>query len=93
MTPQKLKRTIRISTIIVTLFILCAIVIITYQVIKINTLNKQIAELDLRSASLTKQAEQLEHGIEVRKTAGFIDQEAREQYGLSKDGDIIYIQK
>ena len=93
MTAQKLKRVVRLSTTLIVVFVVFAIIMIGYQLIKINTLNKRIAELDRQSASLTQTQEQLERGIEIRQTSSYVEQTAREQYGMTADGDKIYIQR
>ena len=93
MTPQKIKRIVKLTTVLVTAFIVIAAIILTYQLVKIGTLNKKLADLDRQSASLTVQTEQLERGIEIRQTGAYVEQTAREQYGLSKDGETIFIQQ
>ena len=93
MTAQKLKKIVRLSTVLVVVFVVFAVIMIGYQLIKINTLNKRLAELDRQSASLTQTQEQLERGIEIRQTSSYIEQTAREQYGLTADGDKIYIEQ
>ena len=93
MTAQKLKKVVRISTTLVIVFIVFAVIMITYQLVKINTLNKRLAELDRQSASLTQTQEQLERGIEIRQTSSYVEQTAREQYNMSAEGDKIYIQQ
>ncbi len=93
MTPQKLKKVIKLSTVFITLLIILFAFIITYQVVKINVLSNKIEELDRKSASLSAQAENLQHGIDLNQTSSYIEQQAREEYGLSQDGDKLYIQK
>ncbi|MBQ8468359.1 MAG: septum formation initiator family protein [Clostridia bacterium] len=93
MTPQKIKRIVRLSTVLVTVFIVVAAIILTYQLVKIGTLNKKLADLDRQSASLTIQQQQLEQGIEIRNTGTYVEQTAREQYGLSTDGEKIFVQQ
>lgn len=93
MTAQKLKKIVRWSTIITVVFIVFACLMISYQLIKIGTLKRRLAELDRQSASLTATTEQLEYGIEVRQTSSYVEQTAREQYGLSADGEKIFIEK
>ena len=93
MTPQKLKNIIRLSTFFIVTFVIFVTCVIAYQCIKIGSLNASLKALEQQSASLTVQQQQLEHGIEVKRTASYVEQEAREQYGLAQEGDIIYIQK
>lgn len=93
MTPQKLKHIVKLSTVIITLVIILFAFIITYQVIKINVLSNRVAELDRQSASLSAQADNLQHGIELNQTSSYIEQQAREYYGLAQEGDQLYIQK
>lgn len=91
MTPEKLKRVVKTITTCVTLFLICLVCIITYQCIKIGTLNARIKELDNLSASLSQQEEQLVHGIEIKETGTYLEQQAREQYGMANKGDTIYL--
>jgi len=93
MTAQKLKKIVRISTTLVIVFVVFAVIMITYQLVKISTLNKRLVELDRQSASLTQTQEQLERGIEIRQTSSYIEQTAREQFNLTAEGDKIYIQQ
>lgn len=93
MTPQKLKKIVKISTILVTTFVLCMACIITYQCIKIGVLKARSRELDRVSASLTAQQQQLEAGIKRQETASFQEEQARAYYDLAAKGDKIYIAK
>ena len=69
------------------------ICLISYQCIKIGTLNAMVKELNELSASLTQQQAQLEAGIDIRQTGSYIEQEAREEYGMALPGDKIYIEE
>lgn len=93
MTPQKLKSIVRLSTFFIVTFIIVVACVISYQFIKIANLNASLKALEQQSISLTNQQAQLEHGIEVKRTASYIEQEAREHYGLAQDGDTIYVEK
>lgn len=93
MTPQKLKRTIKLATVLTTIAVVVLVCIITFTTIKIGVLNKRIAELDALSASLTKQQTQLENGIAIRETGSYVEQEAREEYGMAMPGDKIYVEE
>lgn len=91
MTPQKFKKVVKLSTILVTTFVLCMACIITYQCIKIGVLKARSRELDRLSASLTQQQNQLEAGIKLKETGSYLEQQAREEYGMAQKGDTIYI--
>ena len=93
MTPQTLKRKIKLATILTTIAVVVLVCVITFTTIKIGVLNKRIAELDAMSATLTKQQIQLENGISIRETGSYVEQEAREEYGMAMPGDKIYVEK
>ncbi len=93
MTPQKLKRTIKLATVLTTIVVVILVCVITFTTIKIGVLNKRIRELDEMSATLTKQQTQLENGIAIRETGSYVEQEAREEYGMALPGDKIYIEE
>ena len=89
MTPQKLKRTIKLATVLTTIVVVLLVCVITFTTIRIGVLNKRIKELDELSASLT----QLENGIAMRETGSYVEQEAREEYGMAMPGDKIYVEQ
>ena len=93
MTPQKLKRTIKLATVLTTIVVVLLVCVITFTTIRIGVLNKRIKELDELSASLTKQQVQLENGIAMRETGSYVEQEAREEYGMAMPGDKIYVEQ
>ena len=93
MTPQTLKRKIKLATILTTIAVVVLVCVVTFTTIKIGVLNKRIAELDAMSATLTKQQIQLENGISIRETGSYVEQEAREEYGMAMPGDKIYVEK
>ncbi len=91
MTAQKLKKVVKISTVCVSIFVVLMVCIIAYQCIKIGTLQAKSRQLDKLSASLTSQQATLQDGISIRSTDGYLQQAAREQYGLVKDGETLYV--
>ena len=93
MTPQKLQRRIKLITVLATLVVVVLVCVISFTSIKIGVLNKRIKELDQMSAYLTEQQTQLENGIAFRETGSYIEQEAREEYGMAMPGDKIYIEQ
>ncbi len=93
MTPSKLKRIVKAATVIVTMVVVFLVCFVCYSTIKIGVLNKRLDELNNLSANLTKQETQLKEGIAIRNTESYIEQEAREEYGMAMPGDKIYIEK
>ncbi len=93
MTSQKLKRTVKLITILTTMVVAVLVCVITFTTIKIGILNNRIQELDRLSASLTQRQTQLENGISIRETGSYVEQEAREELGMAKPGDKIYTTK
>lgn len=93
MTQQKLKRTVKIITVLTTIVVAVLVCVVTFTTIKIGVLNARIRELDQLSASLTNKQTQLENGISIRNTESYVEQEAREEYGMAKPGDKIYVTK
>lgn len=93
MTTAKLKKIIKLTTICVTAFVAVMVCVITYQCIKIGTLNAKLKHLDSISQNLSQQQEQLQHGIDYSQTSSYLEQQAREEYGMAQQGDTIYVQK
>ena len=91
MTPQKFKRVVKLTTILVTTFVLCAVCIISYQCIKIGVLKAKSNKLDQMSIALTQQQKQLENNIKLQETGSYLEQQAREELGLAQPGDKIYV--
>lgn len=90
---QKLKRKIKLITVLTTIVVAVLVGIISFTTIKIGVLNRRIKELDDMSASLTNQQTQLENGIALRETGSYVEQEAREEYGMAMPGDKIYVEQ
>lgn len=91
MTTQKLKQVVRLSTIIVSVFVAVMVCIISYQCIKIGVLQRKSRNLDKMSANLSQQQAQLQKDIDIHSTDAYVQQTAREQYGMVKPGDTLYI--
>ena len=90
MNQQKLKRTIKLATMLITTVIIVLVCVISFTSIRIGVLKNRIKQLDELSASLTQQQTALENGIALRETNSYIEQEAREEYGMALPGDVIY---
>lgn len=90
MNQQKLKKTVKLATTLITTVIILLVCVITFTSIRIGVLKGRIKQLDELSASLTQQQTALENGIALRETNSYIEQEAREEYGMALPGDVIY---
>lgn len=93
MTQQKLKKIVKAVTVLVTTVVVFLVCFVAYTTIKIGVLNNRLNELNSLSASLTQQQQQLEAGIKIKETGSYLEQEAREEYGMALPGDKIYIEK
>lgn len=91
MTKAKLERTVKLVTALLTV-VLCFLVVLGFSLyIKASVLSKKNASLDrqINELSITKAG--LEAGIEMRKSDAYIEQQAREQLGMIRDDETIFI--
>lgn len=93
MTPRKFKKVVKLTTILVTTFVMVMVCVLTYQCIKIGVLKARSRSLDQMSAALTAHQQQLENNIKLQETSSYLEQQAREEHGMAQPGDVIYIPK
>ncbi len=93
MEQKKFAKMLKIITVCATCVLVVMVGIILGQYIKLGSLNKQSNNLDAELASLNSQRQNLEQGIANRLTDAYIEEQAREQLGMIKEGETLYIYK
>ena len=93
MKQQKFTKLVKLCTVAATCLLVLLLGIIIGQYVKLSKVNKQNQNLDAQIASLNNERGQLEQGIATRKSPAYIEKTARDQLGMLKDGEIIYIFK
>lgn len=93
MEQSKFAKIVKISTIVATCFLVIMVGIILGQYIKLGKINRQKNSLDAELASMNSQKQTLEQGINNRLSNSYLEQQAREQLGMIKEGETLYIYK
>lgn len=92
MTQARMTQTIKLITVLATIFMFVLICIVGYQYIKLGSLSSKNANLDLKIEELSVTKANLESGIEARSTDAYVEQQARENLGMIKvDGEVVYV--
>ena len=91
MSPYMVKRIVGITTVIATMVLVFIVGIVLVQSVQLTKLNKQSRLLDQNIERLIASKTDLENGIKERNTEEYIEQQARENLGMIKDGEVIFI--
>ena len=91
MSPYAVKRIVGISTVVATMLLVFIVGVVLVQSIQLTKLNKESRLLDLNIERLIASKTDLENGIKERNTEEYIEEQARENLGMIKDGEIIFI--
>jgi len=93
MVDSALSARIKKLTIIATLILLILIAIIVVEYIRLGNLRAEAKRLEETRAQYEQQIEDLEQGNKERATRSFVEQYARDEMGLIKEGETRYIFK
>lgn len=91
MSPYGIKRLVGIVTAVATLVLVFVVGVVMVQSIQLGKLNKQSRVLDQNIDRLIASKSNLEEGIKERNTEEYIEEQARENLGMIKNGETIYI--
>ena len=91
MIQAKAARMVKLVTIFATLLLIVLLGIVGYQYIKMNSLSKQNVALDTKISQLSVTKTRLEAGIEARSSDAYVEQQARENLGMIKDDESVYV--
>lgn len=91
MSPYMVKRIVGIATVVATMVLVFIIGVVLVQSVQLNKLNEQSRLLDQNIDRLIASKTDLENGIKERNTEEYIEEQARENLGMIKDGEIIFI--
>lgn len=91
MTKTRLENIIRLVTILATLFLVIMTVLAISLYAKAGVLASKNASLDKQIENLSITRAELEQGIAIRKSDAYIEQQARENLGMIRDNETLYI--
>jgi len=82
------RRILQIAIIVILLLFLIGT---ARQVIKLNSAKSKIGKAEQKLENLKTENEKLRQEIDFRQTQGFIEEAARNQLGLAKEGETVVI--
>ena len=91
MSPYMVKRIVGMATVIATMVLTFMVAVVIVQSIQLSKLNNEARMLDANIEQLIASKVNLEAGINERLTEEYIEEQARENLGLIKDGEVIFI--
>lgn len=91
MTKTRLENIVRLVTILATLFLVIMTVLAISLYAKAGVLASKNASLDKQIEKLSITRAELEQGIAIRKSDAYIEQQARENLGMIRDNETLYI--
>lgn len=91
MTKTRLENIVRLVTILATLFLVIMTVLAISLYAKAGVLASKNASLDKQIENLSITRAELEQGIAIRKSDAYIEQQAREDLGMIRDNETLYI--
>ena len=91
MSPYMVKRIVGIATVIATMVLTFIVAVVIVQSIQLSKLNNEARMLDANIEQVIASKVNLEAGINERLTEEYIEEQARENLGLIKDGEVIFI--
>jgi len=85
----------KIEKIVATCLLSFAVVVIiaVYSFIKLGNVRRENAEYNEYIAALEVQEDNLKKDVDDMKTDEYLDEQARDNYGMIKDGETLYIYK
>lgn len=93
MTSAKLNRIVKTITIFATLLLFSLLTVIAFQYIELGRQKAEATSLQAKMDSLMRETEDLEEGIDYRLSPHYLESYAREQLGMIKEGEKLYIIK
>jgi len=91
MSPYMVKRVVGLVTVVATIVLFCMVTLVVSQCVQINKLNRESKMLDKKIERLMASKTDLLDGIDYRNSEEYIEQQARENLGMIKDGEIVFI--
>ena len=91
MSPYMIKRIVGMVTVVATVVLVFMVAMVIGQSIELNKLNNQSKLLDAQIERLMATKTELTDGIEYRASDTYIEEQARENLGMIKDGEVVYI--
>ena len=91
MSPYMVKRLVGFATVIGTMVLVCLVTVVMIQTVQLGKLNNESKALDIKIDRLVATRVDLENGIAERNTEQYVEDQARENLGMIKEGDVIFV--
>jgi len=91
MSPYMIKRIVGMATVVATMVLTFIVAVVIVQSVQLSKLNNEARLLDANIEKLIASKADLEAGIKERLTEEYIEEQARENLGMIKDGEVIFI--
>lgn len=91
MTKARLEQIVKIVTVVATLVLVFVTVLAVSLYVKAGVLSSKSKSLDKEINKLSITRAEIEQGIELRNSDAYIEQRAREDLGMIKDDEMLYI--
>ena len=91
MTNSKARKMVKLITIFATIFLFAMIVLSFGLYIHAGQLSAKSASLDKKIEELSITQISLEEGIKTRSSDAYIEQQARDQLGMIKDDEEVFV--
>lgn len=91
MTKTKLEKIVKLVTVLATVVLVAVTVLAVALYAKAGVLANKNAKLDNQIKNLSITQSTLEKGVEKRNDEAYLEQQARENLGMIKDNETVYI--
>ena len=88
---SRLVKTVKLVTVCATCLLVVLVGVIVGQYIGLNNLNNKRNKLNAELSSMQTYEEELQSGINARKTDSYLELQARQELGMIKEGETVYI--
>lgn len=93
MAQTTLNSRIKLITVIATTILLALVMVIVFQYIKLGNLKAEARKLKDTQTNYEQYIEELSEGSKDRETRAYIEQYARDEMGMIREGETYYIFK
>lgn len=91
MTKARLERIVKIVTVLATLVLVFVTILAVSLYVKAGVLSSKSKSLDKEIDRLSITRAEIEQGIDLRNSDAYVEQRAREDLGMIKDNEMLYI--
>lgn len=91
MTKARLEQIVKIVTVLATLVLVFVTILAVSLYVKAGVLSSKSKSLDKEIDRLSITRAEIEQGIDLRNSDAYVEQRAREDLGMIKDNEMLYI--